>query len=155
MTYQAWRRMLGIHLLWEQICDHAVVTSEDKDLMDQISESKGHPWLSRRLLKLPVRERTRRLNWALGQHRERVRCREKIQNLTLDLWSQRKCKHVQTKTVTSQSSVTSTGGWPATWCDNVQWLTTTCHWLPFCRFPMADRLAALSNNFPLLTQPPH
>ena len=41
-----------------------------------------------------------------------------------------------------------TGGWPATHHDNVQWLTTTCHWLPFYWFPMADQSAVLSNNFP-------
>ena len=44
-----------------------------------------------------------------------------------------------------------TGGWPATHCDNVQWLMTTCHWLPFYQFAMADQSAALSNDFPWLT----
>ena len=57
--------------------------------------------------------------------------------------------------VNSQSSVTFTGGWLATRCDNVWWLTTTCHRRPFCQFPMADWSAVLSNNFLLLTQPPH
>ena len=44
-----------------------------------------------------------------------------------------------------------TGGWPATCHDNVRWLMTTCHWLPFYQFAIADQSAGLSNNFPWLT----